>query len=283
MNFSLPPSIFFNLAKEKPIVISKKRVYTLGGKNKDNFLFLSGEKINLSESDTLSFFENEYKLRNDSKIKKNLSKILKKKYNVKITSTNKNLEIIDFIVNKVFYEYDHYYSIDASINLGNVRTKTSKSNYKLDVNIDFSRIENKSIFETIVDDVFLDSNSVFKLNEVADKTYINGPGDFVFLNNKYYLIQPTPTVLDSIEKKYQETLLNKLEKNELRNDSNLAKKLKSIEKQNKLKEISNSLNSKGYFEKNKKGIQKKYSKFIPYVMGWPIPSYIYDILNLYHM
>lgn len=264
MNFSLPTSIFFNLAKEKPIVINKGNLYILGGNKSNNFFSFSGEKINISESDSLSFFENEYKNKNHSKIKDTLSKILKQRYDVKVTSSNNNFELIDFIVNKVFFEYDHYYDFNVAIDFNN-KNRTIKNNYKLDVNINFSNVENKSIFESIVDNVFIDRNFVFKLSEVADKIHIKKSEDFIFLDNNYYLLQSTNHVLNSIEKNYQETLLNKLEKKELINNKNLAKKLESFEKQKKLKNVIDDLNRKGYYEENKKGIYKIDSKFIPYV------------------
>ncbi len=265
MKFPLPTSIFFNLAKEKPIIINGGRLYTLGGNKSDNFLSLSGERINISESDSLLFFEQEYKSINGSKIKNTLSKILDEKYNIKIYSSKKEIGVIDFIINKVFYEYNHYYSnIDVNIDFSNISCNNIKTNYILDVNIDFSEIE-KSVFESIIDNVFLDSNSVFSLDELSTKKNIHESGNFVSLNKKNYLIQPTNFFLDSLEKKYQEALLREIEKNELKTNKALSKKLESVDKQKKLNDILESLNKNGFYEKNKKGIYKKNSKFLPYI------------------
>jgi hypothetical protein len=265
MSFLLPPSIFFNLAKEKPIIIKDGLLYTLGGNRNENFLFLFGEKINISESDSLSFFEEDYKQKNDSKINDVLSKVLKEKYNVKTESYEKDLEVIDFIVNKVFYEYDHYYSdVEVNIDFSNINDEHIRRNYRVDINIDFSN-SGKSIFESIVNNVFLDYNSVFSLDEISNNGNFNGSDNYLFLNDKHYLIQPTPFILDSLEEKYQKILLERLEKRELRNNDVLSKRLESVEKQKKLKDISSNLKTRGFYEKNKKGIYKKSSKFLPYV------------------
>ncbi len=270
MNIPLPPSIFFNLAKERPFFVIDGILYTLdGNKKKDgSYLFFSGEKIGLSESDSLYFFEKLYERNNKSKIKDVVNNLIKNKYDKNLVSYNSDIKLLDFIVNKIFYEYDHGFDriVNPNINFGTIsNSKIRNENFNLDVDIDFSTIKNKSQFESIANNVFIDNNFVFNLAEIADRIYLKETDNFIFFNNKHFLLQPSNYMLESLEKNYQNKLLENFVKWELAENKDLAKKLEAFENNERLKIIQESLSKNGYYESSHKGILKKNSDLIPYV------------------